>query len=229
MDQKIVLNWSSGKDAALAYHFLTHRQNLTVRHLLTTLNQENDRIFMHGTAETLLDMQAQRMGLPLKKVKYAPSQSHSNYENAMHQALLELQQEGINTAAYGDIFLEDLRQYREKQLAALSIDSIFPLWKKDTKELVALLEQTGIEAIIVCANDQLGEAFLGKKIEPALLEQFPPGVDPCGEHGEYHTFVYNAPFFSASIPIKTGAIVQRTYQATAAQGASRFFFLDVFV
>ena len=227
---KVVMNWSSGKDAALAYHLLAQQGIGEVTHLLTTLSEEHDRIFMHGIREQLLDMQAERMGLPLLKVKLPASPNDSIYKDAMLQIMASLKEQGVTTAAYGDIFLEDLKIYREQQLAQVGIEGIFPLWEKDTRDLVRLVESLGIEAVIVCVNEKcLGKEFLGKKINAAFLDSLPDNVDPCGENGEFHTFVYNAPYFSAPIPIVTGEIVHKTYKSP--DGNSKwdtgFYFLDV--
>ena len=228
-DVKVVMNWSSGKDAALAYHLLSKDERHRVTHLLTTLSAEHERVFMHGVREKLLDMQAERMGLPLIKVKLPASPDDSLYKNAMLETLTGLKEQGVTTAAYGDIFLEDLKVYREQQLAQIGMAGLFPLWKRATKELVRLVDDTGIEAIIVCVNEkQLGKEFLGRKIGAELLNALPAGVDPCGENGEFHTFVYNAPFFSSPIPIVTGEAVHRTYRsAEDSKWDTGFYFLDV--
>ena len=226
------MNWSSGKDAALAYHLLTLDPQYKVTRLLTTVSLEHERVFMHGIRENLLEIQAERMNLPLSKVKLPASPDDTIYKGAMMEIMTQLQKEGITMAAYGDIFLEDLRQYRDQQLARVGLEAIFPLWKKDTGELVKLVEESGIEAIIVCVNDRcLGREFLGKKINAALLQQLPPGVDPCGENGEYHTFVTNAPFFKSPIEVKTGEIVYKQYVSENKDRAwdTGFYFLDCYV
>ena len=228
-DAKIVMNWSSGKDAALAYHLLLQNDAFKVTHLLTTLTEEHDRVFMHGVRETLLDIQAERMKLPLLKVKLPASPNDSLYKSAMLETLVNLKEQGVSIAAYGDIFLEDLRNYREQQLAQAGMEGLFPLWKKDTRELVKTIEQAGIEAIIVCVNEKfLGKEFLGKWINASFLNSLPSNVDPCGENVEFHTFVYNAPFFSAPIPIVTGEIVHKTYTSSEnREWDTGFYFMDV--
>ncbi len=225
---KVVLNWSSGKDAALAYHMLKEGDYKVVQ-LLTTLSEEHDRVFMHGVREKLLDMQAERMSLPLLKVKLPASPVDDLYRQAMLSNLTRLKEQGIAAAAYGDIFLEDLKVYREQQLAQVEMEGIFPLWKRDTRELVKLVEDAGIEAIIVCVNEKyLGKEFLGMKIGRDFLDKLPKNVDPCGEKGEFHTFVHNAPYFSSPIPIVTGDIVHKTYKAPeGSMWDTGFYFLDV--
>lgn len=224
--EKVVLNWSSGKDAAMAYRFLQDSKHYNVVQLLTTVNAEQDRVVMHGVREELLDAQAERMGIPLKKIKLPPSPDHDVYSSVMKENLNELKSSGIHTAAFGDIFLEDLKEYREKQLEQVGMKGIFPLWEMNTTRLVKLVEDVGIEAIIVCTNAELlGKEFLGRKLNRDLLDDLPDNVDPCGENGEFHTFVYNAPFFSNSIPVKMGEVVERTYKNEA--GDSGFYFLDL--
>ncbi len=228
-DVKVVMNWSSGKDAALAYHLLSQDARYRVTNLLTTLSSEHERVFMHGVRERLLEMQAERMSLPLLKVKLPASPDDILYRQAMMDTLYGLKKQGVTATAYGDIFLEDLKVYREQQLAQVGIDGIFPLWKKDTRELVRMVEDAGIEAVIVCVNEKyLGKEFLGKKINAEFLNDLPDNVDPCGENGEFHTFVYNAPFFSAPIPIVAGEIVHRTYTSSEdSKWDTGFYFLDV--
>ena len=228
-DVKVVMNWSSGKDAALAYHLLSQDARYRVTNLLTTLSSEHERVFMHGVRERLLEMQAERMALPLLKVKLPASPDDTLYKQAMMDTLQDLKKHGVIVAAYGDIFLEDLKVYREQQLAQVDIKGIFPLWKKDTRELVRMVENAGIEAVIVCVNEKyLGKEYLGRKINAEFLNELPDNVDPCGENGEFHTFVYNAPFFSAAIPIVIGEIVHRTYTSSEeSKWDTGFYFLDV--
>jgi uncharacterized protein (TIGR00290 family) len=226
---KTVLNWSSGKDAALAYYKLLQGLDYKVCRLLTTISEEYNRVFMHGTRSVLLDMQAERMGMPLTKITLPSSTGDELYKAAMSKALAEMAEEGIHSAAFGDIFLEDLRLYREQQLGLVEFNGIFPLWKEDTRALVAAVEDAGIQAIIVCVSDRhLGKEWLGRKIDRELLRDLPPGVDPCGENGEYHSFVYNAPFFREPIPIATGEVVYKKL-ASGEDGGwdSGFYFLDV--
>ncbi len=223
------MNWSSGKDAALAFHLLSQQADYEVTHLLTTLSQDHDRVVMHGVRESLLDMQAQRMDLPLIKVKLPASPDDTVYKNAMLKALTDLKSHGVTMSSFGDIFLEDLKQYREQQLAQAGMSGLFPLWKGNTKEMVNLVEDSGIEAIVVCVNEKyLGKEYLGKKIGAEFLSSLPGNVDPCGENGEFHTFVHSAPFFRSAITIKTGEIVHKKYTSSDNQDwDTSFYFLDV--
>jgi uncharacterized protein (TIGR00290 family) len=177
--QKTVLNWSSGKDAAMAYSLLQHSPSHIVTQLLTTVSSEHERILMHGVREELLDAQAKRMGLPLKKIYLTASPDDNLYKQAMADTLGEMQAQGIHTAAYGDIFLEDLRIYREQQLHTIGMQALFPLWKKDTRAMIQLIEQLGIDAVLVCVNEKfLGKEFLGRKVNAQLLADLPANVDP---------------------------------------------------
>ncbi|MBS1771746.1 MAG: diphthine--ammonia ligase [Bacteroidetes bacterium] len=228
---KTVLNWSSGKDAALAYYLLQQSNEYDVVELLTTVNNEHDRVVMHGIREELLDAQAKAMGIALQKIKLPAAPDDETYKAAMQHALAGLKEKGMHTAAFGDIFLEDLRLYREEQLQSVGFDAIFPLWKKDTRELVGMIEDAGIETMIVCLNEKfLGKEFLGRKIDRHFLNDLPAGVDPCGEHGEFHTFVYNAPYFSAPVPVKRGEEVYKAYTPAnndTDKWNTGFWFLDL--
>jgi len=225
----ITLNWSSGKDAALAYFRLLNDPDFNTVSLLTTLSDEHKRISMHGIREEILNRQAALMNIPLQKLYLQQDAGMESYGQLMRNALKKLKDQGITTVAFGDIFLEDLRAYRERQLATENFNAVFPLWKSNTAKLVGEAEDAGIEAIIVCVNDRyLGKEFLGKKISRSLLQSLPHGVDPCGENGEYHTLVINAPFFSESLKIKTGETVYKTYSpADSGTWDSGFYFLDI--
>ena len=224
---KTVLNWSSGKDAAMALHLLQQNPSYKVTHLLTTVNEEYNRIVMHGVREELLDAQAERIGLPAMKILLPASPQDTLYKQAMTNALNRLKSEGVTTAAFGDIFLEDLKRYREEQLQTIGFNAVFPLWKKDTRALVELVESSGIETMIVCVNEKfLGKEFLGRKIDRSFLNDLPANVDPCGENGEFHTFVYNDPYFSESIPVLKGEITYRQYMP-ADKWNKGFYFLEL--
>jgi uncharacterized protein (TIGR00290 family) len=229
--KNVVLNWSSGKDAALAYHILSQSDEYKVTQLLTTVNKNYGRIVMHGVREELLDMQTERMGLSLKKIYLPEAPDDETYKAEMLSTLNQMKTEEIEVAAFGDIFLEDLRKYREQQLSVADIQAVFPLWKKNTKDLVGMLEDTGIEAMVVCVNQQfLGKEMLGRKVDRIFLNDLPANVDPCGEYGEFHTFVYNAPYFKAPIPVLKGEIVHKEYQQATNdkdKWNTGFYFMDL--
>lgn len=226
---KTVLNWSSGKDAALAYALLLRNDRYDVVQLLTTVSEEQERVLMHGVRHSLLDLQAARIGLPLQKMLLPSSPDDGAYKKAMEATLNGFKQQGIVASAFGDIFLEDLKQYREAQLATVGLQAVFPLWKQDTRKLITLLEQEKVETMIVCVNEKyLGKEFLGRKVDTDFLNDLPANVDPCGENGEFHTFVYNAPYFSSPIPIVQKEIVYKQYKAADDSGwDTGFYFLDI--
>lgn len=226
----IALNWSSGKDAALAYSYLLNHKEYKVKTLLTTLSETYNRVSMHGTHLKLLELQAERMKVSLKKISLSENGGMDVYNNIMQKAIDELKEEDIYSFAFGDIFLEDLRKYREEQLSAVGAKALFPLWKKDTTALVQEIEDIGIKAVIVCVNDQyLDKDFLGRYINRELLQDLPKGVDPCGEHGEYHTAVVDAPFFREPISVGLGEVVSKSY--ASAEGDRKwdnsFHYLDL--
>lgn len=222
MPHPVVLNWSSGKDAAMAFLELSRNPDFDVRHLLTTINAEADRVFMHGVREAVLDRQAALMGMPLLKLKLPPAPTDDVYKAAMENALRKFSAQGILHAAYGDIFLDDLKAYREAQLETVGVKGVFPLWKRDTAQLVHDVDAAGIVAVIVCIDGtKLDESFLGRTVNAALLADLPSNVDPCGENGEFHTCVVEAPFFKEKLRYKTGEVVRRSY------GEGVFSFLDL--
>lgn len=229
--QDVALNWSSGKDAAMAYYHLQHSNTYHVKTLLTSLSETYNRVSMHGTPAALLEVQAQRMQLPLRQIHLPENADMETYNGIMQTAVQELKATGINTFAFGDIFLEDLKAYREAQLALAGAKAIFPLWKKDTRELVGQLEDVGIKAMIICVHDKfLGKEFLGRFVNRELLETLPDNVDPCGENGEFHSVVIDAPFFSEAIPVSKGETVYKNYATSSTDDAawhSGFYFLDV--
>ncbi len=220
-----ILNWSSGKDAALAYYLLEAEKQYTVSSLLTTVNAEKDRVVMHGVRKELLQLQAEHINIPLSIIELPPAPTNDVYAQTMKEALTAINDSGISHAAFGDIFLEDLKSYREEQLRSVGFNAVFPLWGRDTKELVELIEDVGIEAIIICAKAKgLGKGFLGRRVDRQLINDLPDGIDPCGENGEFHTFVYNAPYFSKPIDINKGEVVYTEYNNNPEHG---FYFLDI--
>lgn len=225
--EEVILNWSSGKDAALAFHYLQQSNTYRVAGLLTSISAAYGRVSMHGVREEVLELQAERMQLPLQKIYLPENADMASYNRIMGAAVAEVAGKGIRTMAFGDIFLEDLRRYREQQLAGAGMNTIFPLWKKNTAELVTEVEDAGIRAMIVCVNEAcLGKEFLGRYIGRELLQALPKGVDPCGENGEFHTLVTEAPFFNAPLPLVTGAAIHREYRLDEQQ-RSGFYFLEV--
>lgn len=230
--EELILNWSSGKDAAMAYLRLLNDKRYKVKGLLTSLSASYRRVSMHGVTEDILDAQALRMGLPLRKIYLPENADMESYNRIMGTAVDKIKGEHINTMAFGDIFLEDLRKYREQQLHQKAMKAVFPLWKENTAELVKMVEDKDIKAMIICVNEKyLGKEFLGRIINRQLLADLPANVDPCGENGEYHTLVIDAPFFSDALHIKTGEIVHKNYASTDDKQTwdNGFYFLDLFL
>jgi len=204
------LSWSSGKDSAWALHLLRIRDDVQVSGLLTTLNREAGRVAMHAVREELLDAQAAAAGLPLIKIFLPHPCSNAAYETAMREAIARAKADGITHMAFGDLFLEDVRRYRETMLAGTGIQPIFPLWGQPTGQLADRMIAAGLRAHLTCVDpNQLSPDFAGRTFDEWLLEDLPDGVDPCGERGEFHTFAYAGPMFQEPIPILPGEVITR--------------------
>lgn len=206
----IILSWSGGKDSALALHVLKRDPRYRLAGLLTSVNRDYGRISMHGVRESLLDAQAAFLGLPLHKVGLSAKSGNQEYEAAMAAKLEELKQQGIRHMAFGDLFLEEIRRYREEQLARAAMEAVFPLWLKPTPALAHEFIAAGFGATLCCVDgEKLGAEFAGREFDDALLKDLPPGIDPCGENGEFHTFVHKSPDFRSSIRCTPGERVTR--------------------
>ncbi len=217
-----LMSWSGGKDSALALHHALRDPRYRVAHLLTNVNAHYERVSMHGVRVELLATQAQRIGLPLTQLRLPEMPSMADYDAALLATLTELHRQGISHAIYGDIFLEDLRAYREQQLARVPLHGRFPLWHRNGADLLREFWELGFQAIVVCVNDRhLDASFCGRLLDRDFVRDLPPGVDPCGENGEYHSFVFDAPYFSQPIDVVRGEIVRRTYQPPAAKEGGR--------
>lgn len=207
---KALLSWSSGKDAAWALHALRQRGEVEVVGLLTTTNEAFDRVAMHGVRETLLEAQAEAAGLPLWNVPLPWPCSNEAYEARMAQACGRAVSEGIEAMAFGDLFLEDVRDYRVQKLAGTGLRPLFPIWNADTASLARDMVAAGLRASLVCVDPRaLDGAFAGRDFDAALLADLPPTVDPCGERGEFHTFVWDGPMFRHPVPVRRGEVVER--------------------
>jgi len=210
MRTPVVFSWSGGKDSAMALHVLLRDPQFEVVALLTTVTEGFDRISMHGVRRELLRRQAESIGLPLEEVRIPPQCVNSIYEARMAEAVLRFRERGVLHFAFGDIFLEDLRAYREKKLLQADMTALFPLWKIDTRELAARFLSDEFRAIAVCVDPaELGASFAGRELDAAFFRDLPPGVDPCGENGEFHTFVFDGPIFRSPIPVQVGQVVER--------------------
>ena len=196
---KTLLAWSSGKDSAWALHVLRQR-GVQVAALLTTINESADRVAMHGVRRTLLEAQAEAAGVPLRAIPLPWPCTNQDYEDRMAEACRLAVAEGFDTIAFGDLFLRDVREYRERQLAGSGLTPLFPLWEMPTPALAREMIAGGLRARISCIDkNQLDAAFAGREFDHALLNDLPPSADPCGENGEFHTFAYDGPMFRAPI------------------------------
>jgi uncharacterized protein (TIGR00290 family) len=208
--EPILFCWSGGKDSAMALHALLQRNDVQVIALLTTVTDEYDRISMHGVRRELLEQQAKSIGLPLHEVRIPPQCVNSIYEARMEEALRAHYANGVRTVAFGDIFLEDLRAWRDKNLARIGMNALFPIWKRDTRELIRHFHASRFRSIAVCVDSKvLDPSFAGRELDESFFRDLPPQVDPCGENGEFHTFVFDGPIFRRPIPVRTGEVIQR--------------------
>lgn len=210
MKERVLFCWSGGKDSALALYRLLQDPQYEVVALLTTYNEHFARVSMHGISLALSEQQAQSIGLPLDKVFVSERSSNEEYTLKMAERMLFYKEQGVTTVAFGDIFLQDLREWREGNLAEIGMRAIFPLWKNDTRELVREFVALGFASRVCCVSEQhLDETALGRDVDLAFIESLPAGVDPCGENGEFHSFAYAGPIFKEPLAITTGERVHR--------------------
>lgn len=223
MKEKVVFNWSGGKDSAFALQKILASTQYQIESLLTTVSAQYQRISMHGVRIDLLDAQAESLGLPLMKVQIPDMPTMEVYEETIKQALQTLKDKGVTGSVFGDIFLEDLKKYREDKLSMLNMVGHFPLWKMNTKNLIHEFLDAGFKTITVCVNDKyLDKSFVGRIIDNDFIKDLPSNVDPCGEHGEFHTFVFDGPIFKKPINFEKGEIVYRKYSSSqSSENSSR--------
>jgi uncharacterized protein (TIGR00290 family) len=207
---KCLVSWSSGKDSAWLVHVLRRQPDIQLAGILTTVNEKYSRVAMHAVREALLEAQADALGLPLWKVPIPSPCPNDVYERAMAAAVARAVAEGFTCMAFGDLFLEDIRRYREDKLAGTGLTPIFPLFGADTTQLAHEMIGAGLKARLTCVNPSvLDRKFAGRDFDRSLLDELPASVDPCGERGEFHSFAYAGPMFSRPIPIKSGEVVER--------------------
>jgi uncharacterized protein (TIGR00290 family) len=212
MSNNIFFSWSGGKDSSLALYEIQKAATHRVAGLLTTITEGYDRISMHGVRCALLEQQAEALGLPLRKIMIPKDSSNAIYESRMRALLEEGLGEGIDTVAFGDIFLEDLKLYRENNLAQLGMKGLFPIWKRDTTELARTFIRLGFKAALACVDSAiLDPSFAGRPYDESLLRDLPPNVDPCGENGEFHSFAFDGPIFKHRVNHTVGEVVQRDH------------------
>ena len=210
MRAPVLFSWSGGKDSAMALHALLQNPGFEVITLLTTVTEGFERISMHGVRRELLHRQAESIGLPVEEVRIPPACVNPIYEARMAEAVLRFKSRGVMHVAFGDIFLEDLRAYREKKLLQADMTALFPIWKIDTRELAARFLKDGFRAVTACVDPRkLIPSFAGRELNAAFFRDLPRDVDPCGENGEFHTFVFDGPIFRSPIPVRVGPVVER--------------------
>jgi uncharacterized protein (TIGR00290 family) len=214
------MNWSGGKDSSLCLHRVMQEKQYKVDYLLTSVNSFHDRISMHGVRRELLIRQAASIGLPLQTIELPEQPGMQEYEQAMAEKIIGLKNEGCTHALFGDIFLEDLRRYREEKLQSLDVRCVFPLWKIPSSLLMKEFIGSGFKAVVVCVNEKwLDRSFCGRLIDESFLADLPENVDPCGENGEYHSFVFDGPILRTPVLFKNGEIVRRQYKEPADNAA----------
>ena len=231
MNENAFMNWSGGKDSALCLYKVLQSKQYHIQCLLTNVNASHHRVSMHGVRRSLLEMQAASIGIPLQTIELPEQPSMKEYEEMMTKKLNELKSSGFTKAIFGDIFLEDLKNYREQKLKQLNIDCIFPLWKIDTTELLKQFIALGFKAIIVCVNEKdLDKTFCGRLIDDSFISDLPVNVDACGENGEFHSFVFDGPIFKQPVKFSKGEIVYKLYDAPKQNNVSSkygFYFCDL--
>jgi len=217
--ERVLVSWSGGKDSAMALYETLKGGRHEVVALLTTMTQDYDRISMHGVRSSLLRHQAESLGLKSEVVFITKNASNEEYESSMGKTLSAYRKEGVSSVVFGDIFLQDLRKYREEKLSIANMNCFFPIWNIETKQLARTFIAAGFKAVTTCVDtNALGKEFVGREINEGFLSALPKGVDPCGENGEYHSFVYDGPIFKKPIPFSLGEKVLRE---------NRFYFCDL--
>lgn len=231
MTKKSLMNWSGGKDSALSLYHILKNPEYEVAHLLTSINGAFKRVSMHGVREELLDLQALNMGIDLVKLRLPETVSMEEYQAKMAETMQPLIDSGIKYSIFGDIFLEDLRKHREERLTQVGLKGVFPIWKRPSLELLDEFWDLGFKTIVVAINgNQLDASFCGRILDRDFVKDLPASVDVCGENGEFHTFVYQAPYFKNPIEFTIGETVPKTYHYKNTAGedlTSTYYFTDL--
>jgi uncharacterized protein (TIGR00290 family) len=219
MKENLLLAWSGGKDSALALYELSNYENIHITALLTTVTEGYDRISMHGVRRELLQKQVESLGYALEEITIPQKCTNEIYEQRMQEVLEKYRGKGIGTAAFGDLFLEDIRRYREERMGRIGMKCLFPLWGRNTTELARQFIDLGFRAVVVCVDTEvLDSRFAGREYDRDLISDLPAGIDPCAENGEFHTFVYDGPIFSKPMEVRRGEKILRD---------NRFFYCDL--
>ena len=219
MTKPLVVSWSGGKDSTLALNEILNNSDYEVHTLITTVTEGYDRISIHGVRNERLEKQVQSIGLPLHKVSIPKDSKNEQYESALKKVLLKFKNQGINEIVFGDIFLEDVKKYRDELLDRLDMKGVYPIWKKDSKQLASKFIELGFKAVTTCIDSQqIDKKFVGREYDSEFLNDLPGTADPCGENGEFHTFVYDGPLFNEKISFNKGEVVLRD---------NRFYYCDL--
>lgn len=207
---KVALSWSSGKDSAWTLHLLRQQPDIQITALITTFNTEADRVAMHAVRRALVEVQAERTGIPLWPVELPWPCSNADYEDRMRAVCERATAGGVTAVAFGDLFLQEVRDYRIRQLQGSGLEPLFPVWQIPTRQLSRDMIAAGVKAKITCVDpSRIAKSFVGREYDLSLLNALPAGADPCGENGEFHTFIYDAPVFSHPIEVRTGEVIER--------------------
>ncbi len=219
MRKNILISWSGGKDSSLALYEIQKSRDYEVAALITTITSDYDRVSMHGLRTILLDEQASSLNIPLEKIFISKNASNDEYESRLKEVLLKYKQLGIRDVVFGDLFLEEIKKYREDLMGKIGMECVFPIWKRDTVKLAKRFIELGFKAITVCVDSNvLGKEFAGREFDEHFLDDLPKAIDPCGENGEFHTFVYDGQIFKNPIDHELGEIVLRD---------ERFYYCDI--
>ena len=210
MKERILLSWSGGKDSCMTLYELQKSHEYEIDSLLTTITEDYDRISIHGVRTTLLKRQARSLGIPLQKVLIPKDSTNEVYESRMNAILLQNKAKGIRSMAFGDLFLEDVKKYRERHLREIGMAGLFPIWKRNTNEIMRTFLNSGFKAVTVFVDLKvLARSFVGRIIDKRFLDELPPHIDLCGENGEFHTFVFDGPIFNEEVKFSLGELVVR--------------------
>ncbi|MGC9015018.1 MAG: diphthine--ammonia ligase [Thermoproteota archaeon] len=219
--EKVLVSWSGGKDSSLALYEIQKNESYEIVALFTTITKDYDRVTMHGVRRELLEEQARAIGVALHEVFIPKNVSNEEYNKIMEREMKDAKEKGVSAVVFGDIFLEDVRKYREENLSKVSMKGIFPLWKRNSRKLVEDFIRLGFKAVVVCVDSNaLTKDYIGKIVDEEFLEKLPSNVDPAGENGEYHTFVFDGPIFKKKVNFKKGEIVFRE---------NRFYYMDLLI
>ena len=228
MKKQALFNWSGGKDSALALGEILRAKEFHIPYLMTSIGINTRRVSMHGVREELVEQQSKEIGLPLIFLELPENPDMETYENSLFELMTKAKNQGIDYSIFGDIFLEDLKEYRESQLAKVDFKAVFPLWQRNTHDLIREFIDKGYKSIITAVDDsKLSKEFAGQVIDEYFIKQLPKNVDACGENGEFHSFVFDAPYFNNPIPYVKGEIVHKTYNVKDKSMSHGFWFCDL--